>query len=86
MTDKEKKKNAIFDYLILGVVLAVGVVLFLFLPPIKYKKEVGVLAMAAFYIFWSVWFHSKKGDLEVKVVLEYIVIAALGIVLLLALI
>ena len=85
MTDKEKK-SAIFDYLILGVVLTIGVMLFLFLPPIKYKKEVGVLAMAAFYVFWSIWFHSKKGDLEIKIVLEYIVIAVLGVVLLLSLI
>jgi len=85
MTDKEKK-SAVFDYLILGAVLAAGVALFLFLPPIKHKKEVGVLAMAAFYIFWSVWFHSKKGDLEIKIVLEYVVIAVLGVVLLLALI
>ena len=83
---KKNGKSIIGDYLILGVVLAAGVALFLFLPPIKYKKEVGVLAMAAFYIFWSVWFHSKRGDLEIKVVLEYIVIAVLGIVLLLALI
>jgi len=82
MTDKEKK-SAVFDYLILGAVLAAGVALFLFLPPIKHKKEVGVLAMAAFYIFWSVWFHSKK---EIKIVLEYVVIAVLGVVLLLALI
>jgi len=81
-----KRKNIVGDYLILGVVLAIGVMLFLFLPPIKYKKEVGVLAMAAFYVFWSIWFHSKKGDLEIKIVLEYIVIAVLGVVLLLSLI
>ena len=81
-----KRKNIVGDYLILGVVLAIGVMLFLFLPPIKYKKEVGILVIAAFYIFWSIWFHNKRGGLEVKVVLEYIVIAALGVVLLLSLI
>jgi len=80
------KKNAIFDYLILGVVLAAGVVLFLFLPPIKYKKEMGILMIAAFYLFWSIWFHSKRGDLEIKIILEYIVVAVLGAVLLWALI
>jgi len=80
------KKNAIFDYLILGVVLATGVVLFLFLPPIKYKKEMGILMIAAFYLFWSIWFHSKRGDLEIKIILEYIVVAVLGAVLLWALI
>jgi len=85
MTDREKK-NAIFDYLILGVVLAAGVALFLFLPPISYKKEVAVLAMVAFYIFWSIWFHGKKGDLDIKLVLEYIVVAVLGAILLLSLI
>ena len=83
---KKNGKSIIGDYLILGVVLAIGVILFLFLPPIKYKKEVGVLVMAAFYIFWSIWFHSKKGNLEIRIVLEYIVIAALGVALLLALI
>ena len=83
---KKSKRSTIVDYLILGVVLASGVILFLFLPPIKYKKEVGILVMAAFYVFWSIWFHSKRGDLEIKIVLEYIVVAVLGMVLLLALI
>jgi len=83
---RKNRKSIICDYLILGVVLAAGVALFLFLPPIKHKKEVGVLMMAAFYVFWSIWFHSKRGDLEIKIVLEYVVIAVLGVVLLLALI
>jgi len=83
---KKNRKSTVGDYLILGIVLAIGVMLFLFLPPIKYKKEVAVLVMAAFYVFWSIWFHSKRGDLEIKIVLEYIVIAALGVVLLLSLI
>ena len=83
---RKNGKNIIGDYLILGVVLAVGVALFLFLPPIKYKKEVGILVMAAFYVLWSIWFHSKRGDLEIKIVLEYIIIAGLGAALLLSLI
>ncbi len=83
--DRRRKKTAALGYLILGGALSAGMVLFLSLPPVQHRKEIAILVLAAFYILWGIWFHGRRGDLKMGVVLEYIIMAALGMVLLLSL-
>ncbi|MDD3532267.1 MAG: hypothetical protein PHR64_02910 [Candidatus Shapirobacteria bacterium] len=82
-----KRKNFDFSaYLILFLVLLFGAGAFLFLPPLPGKKEGVVVGLSLWYFVWSLWYQKKKDYLDIKIVLEYLLVAVLGAVLLLALI
>ena len=73
-------------YLVLLVVLLVGAGVFLFLPPLPGKREGAVIGLSLWYFTWSLWYQQKKDHLDIRVVLEYFLVALLGAILLLALI
>ncbi len=72
-------------YLVLLVLLGLGLVLFLVIPPVAGKKEAAILTMTALYVGWSLWYHGRRGDLTYKIVVEYILVAVLGGLLLFSL-
>lgn len=43
--------------------------------------KVAVVGLAGIYIFWGVIHHWQRGDLHIKIVLEYLGIAILGVAL-----
>ena len=83
---KQKKTKQIWPYIILVVILSLAGALFLLVPPLKNKQRAAILVLAGIYVFWSIWYHLYRGDLDVKVILEYIMMAVLGTYLLLALV
>jgi hypothetical protein len=85
---KNKKENTVFpyEYLILAIILASGAVLLLYFPPLSGKREIAAVSLGIFYFLWGIWHHSRRGDLVLKIILEYLAVAALGVAALLILI
>lgn len=76
-----QKKSTFFDHLILGMILAVGVVLFFLFPPSQ-KRKIIILFTSFSYILWGIWHSTRQDLLSVRVVLEYGLVAVLGAILL----
>ena len=85
---KNKKENTVFpyEYLVLAIILASGAVLLLYFPPLSGKREIAAVSLGVFYFLWGIWHHSRRGDLVLKIILEYLAVAALGVAALLILI
>ena len=86
MNNKKKKTAFPYEYLVLAIILASAVILFLYFPPLSAKRKIVAASLGVFYFLWGIWHHSRQGDLVLKVALEYLVIATLGVVALLILI
>ncbi|KUK83651.1 MAG: hypothetical protein XD98_0286 [Microgenomates bacterium 39_6] len=83
---KKKANFSVLAYLILILVLLLGAAIFLLLPPLPGKKEGTIIGLSAWYFVWSLWYQRKKGRLDIRIVLEYLVIAFLGAIVLFSLI
>lgn len=82
-----KKKGFDFlAYLVLILVLLLGAGIFLFLPPLPGKKAGVVIGLSSWYFIWSLWYQQRKNHLDIKIIFEYLLVAILGAVVLLALI
>ncbi|MBP8590990.1 hypothetical protein KBI33_00790 [Candidatus Shapirobacteria bacterium] len=85
MTTKKTSKAFPFDYLVLALILASATILFLYFPPLSGKREIAAVSLGIFYFLWGVWYHNRRGDLVLKIILEYLAVAALGVTALLIL-
>ena len=85
MINKKNFTNPV-SYLVLVAVLLLGAIAFLLLPPLPGKREGAIIGLSGWYFIWSLWYQQKKDQLSVRVVLEYLVVAILGAVLLFSLI
>lgn len=82
----KEKRFDFWAYLILILVLLLGAGAFLFLPPLPGKKEGAVVGLSLWYFVWSLWYQQRKNHLDIKIIFEYLLMAILGAVVLLALI
>lgn len=78
---KEIKQKPL-EYLSLAIVFIIGLVIYFFANISSHTQRLVVYFMAACYFFWSIIHHYRRGDLSVSVVVEYLVMALLGIILL----
>jgi len=79
----EVKKKPL-EYLVLGSIFLLGLILYFFVASNPHNQRLVVYGLAAGYFFWSLYHHYKRGDLTVSIIIEYLVIALFGIVLLTA--
>ncbi len=70
-------------YLVLFLGLGMGLILLFSLP--DYKKE-AVIGLCSFYFLWGVFHHWRASDLHIKIVLEYLLVALIGCIILLSVI
>lgn len=77
-----KKAKYISHHIPLMVILGFGVLALLASSSKKLQTEILIL-IAVFYVFWGIIHHHQNHSLNSKIVLEYILIAALGIAALL---
>ena len=78
---KEIKQKP-FEYLALALVFLVGLLIYFFTDISSHSQRLVVYFMAAIYFLWSIFHHFRRGDLSISIVIEYLVMALLGIVLL----
>lgn len=72
------RKDSLY-YLLLFVVLVSGFILFLTFASNPQFQMITVMVTSFFYVGFALFHHYLKNDLSVKVVIEYVLIAALGI-------
>lgn len=72
-------KQKPYEYLLLGLIFIIGFVLYFFAPFNPHEKRLVVYLMAAGYFFWSILHHYKRGDLSFSIVVEYLIMALVGI-------
>ncbi len=71
-----------FHFLVLLAILAGGVLMFFYVQPnTALQLTVGVVTAAA-YVCWGLIHHALQGDLHRKVVVEYMLVGAIAVVLL----
>lgn len=72
------------EYIALALVFLVGLLIYFFADISSHSQRFVVYFLAASYFFWSIIHHYRRGDLSPSIVVEYLVMALLGIVLLTA--
>jgi hypothetical protein len=77
-------KHEIFEkpieYLSLATLLTLSFLIFIFLPLDVHQKRWLVSFTAVGYFLWSLYHHYHRGDLHPSIVVEYLLILALGII------
>ena len=70
------------EYLILGIIFLLGIILYFFVPLDDHGRRTIVYCMAGSYFLWSLIHHYFRGDLTFSIIVEYLVMALFGIALL----
>lgn len=71
-----------FRFILLSLILLAGGVLFLTFSFEPHSQRRVVYATAASYFIWSLYHHYRRGDLHPSLVVEYLVMALFGLILL----
>ena len=74
---KTLKKHSLY-YMLLSMILLSGFFLFLSFAAQPQTQMIIVMLTSFFYVGFALFHHYLNGDLSVKVVVEYVLIAALG--------
>lgn len=77
----EKIKENFKHYLILAVILNIGFVFFIYFQYVKTIQLLVVVLMGFAFIMWGIVHHYLEGDLHLRVVLEYLSTAILGLLI-----
>ena len=75
---KEIKQKPI-EYLILLTGLIVGSFLYFFIDNSQARRWI-IYGVGVVYFCWSLYHHYKRGDLQLSIVIEYLLIILIGIV------
>lgn len=74
----KKPLRSIVDYLILALIVSVAILLVLFFNGSKFYQQMIVIGMSILYIVWGIFHHHKEKTLQAQIVLEYVLYALLG--------
>lgn len=75
-------KSGVMHFTVLVAIIAIGIIAF-----VSVRGNAGLqffigLATAIAYVVWGIIHHSIEGDLHKKIVVEYVLIAAIAVLLL----
>lgn len=76
----EIKKHPV-QYVVLVILLLSALVAFLYFSYDPFMQRRVLYFTAALYFLWSLFHHYQRGDLQVSILLEYLLIALLGVIL-----
>lgn len=74
-----KKKP--FEYIFLALFFIIGIYFYIFSGASQSGRRFIVAILGIGYFFWSLYHHYKRGDLNLSIIMEYLVIILFGIVL-----
>lgn len=74
----KKPLKSILDYIILTLIVSIAIILILLFNGNKYFQQITIIGMSILYIVWGVLHHLKEKTLQTQVVLEYVLFALLG--------
>ncbi len=81
----KKPLRSILDYLALTVIVSSAVLLTLFFNGNRGYQQMVIIGLSILYIIWGILHHHKEKTLQARVVLEYVLFAILGSVLVIGL-
>jgi hypothetical protein len=73
------------DYLSLVTILCFGLAAFIYFSYDKGLQSIVIVLTAAFYVIWGIVHHCLEEDFHLKVLFEYLAVALLAVVFMLAL-
>jgi hypothetical protein len=76
---KEKISKHLAYYISLITVLTLGLILIFFTRPNIVLQALVILLTVVFYVLWGILHHLVNHELSLRIVVEYILIGALGI-------
>lgn len=76
------KRYQIIDYIVLFMILAGGVWTFMYVRPNVTLQLLTGIVTSVMYVLWGIVHHAIQKDLHHKIVIEYMLIGAIAIVLL----
>jgi len=74
-------KQKPFEYLALLILLVLAAVLYIVFAFDPHMQRRIIYGAVAAYLGWSVYHHYRRGDLEISIVIEYILISLLALAL-----
>ena len=80
MLTKQIKQNPV-EYLALLFILIAGAVAFILCPYHPYWQRRVIYSTSAAYFAWSLYHHHRRGDLDVSIIIEYLLFALFAIIL-----
>lgn len=75
------QKHYFFQYLLLSIIVILGVTFFYRFAGLPNMQMLVITVTAAAYVGWGYLHHSIEGDLHTRVMIEYLLIAALSVIL-----
>lgn len=75
----EKGKNHAAYYIVLLLILGIGFLMAVLASPNKQLQTVAIVMTTFFYIAWGILHHLINHDLNLKIVIEYILIGSFGL-------
>ena len=75
-------KQSVFHFLVLAAILIIGIFTFIYVRPnTTLQLYIGIITAVA-YVLWGFIHHAIRKDLHQKIMVEYLLIGAIAIVLL----
>jgi len=71
-------KEHLGHYLVLLFILLFGILAFIYFQRFPQTQIISVFLTASFYVLWGIIHHFLEGDLNIRVILEYLAVALLG--------
>jgi hypothetical protein len=81
----KKPLRSIVDYLFLTLIVSIAIILTLYFNGNRSYQQIIIISLSALYVVWGILHHAKEKTLHPKVVLEYILFALLGSILVISL-
>ncbi len=72
-------KNSWLDFLVLGAILLFGSIFFANSSHNLFRQRISLFFTAIAYVVWGIVHHWRQDDLNLKIVLEYIFTAVIGV-------
>lgn len=83
---KKTTQDSLFHFIVLIIILVLGSAFILYFRADNLMQIYTTITLSVAYVLWGVIHHLKIGDLHLKIVTEYVLIAALGSLILLTVI
>ena len=77
----KKPLRYIFDYLILTIIVSFAVILTLYFNGNKNYQQAIIVGLSLLYLVWGIIHHAKEKTLYDQIILEYLLFAVLGSVI-----
>jgi len=80
MIFQELRKHKL-DYSLLAVMALVFTVYFMIMRHYPSRLLLSTITFASLYVIWGAWHHNRSHHLTIRIVLEYFLVAVLGIII-----